>query len=69
MRAAAAGVLGCCAVHAGIVGALAGWSIGAWAAVPVAAAAMAVFVVVVPRRTRRCGASSFEVGRVRERTP
>ena len=45
MRAAAAAVLACCAVHVGVVGAVAGWSIGAWAGVPLAAVTMAVLVM------------------------
>lgn len=68
MRAAAAAVLACCAVHVGVVGAVAGWSIGAWAGVPLAAVTMAVLVVVVWRRSRRCGAGLFEVGPAPERT-
>lgn len=68
MRAAAAAVLACCAVHAGIAGAVAGWSIGSWAGVPIAAATMAVWVVV-RRRTCRFGASPLDVGRAPERTP
>jgi hypothetical protein len=64
----AAAVLACCGVHAGIVGAVVGRSIGAWAGVAVAVAAMAVLVVVVWRGPGRCGASPFEVGHGREAT-
>lgn len=68
MRAAVAAVLACCAVHAGIAGAVAGWSVGSWAGVPVAAAPMAVIVVVMRRRTCR-SASPLDVGRTPARTP
>lgn len=69
MRVAAAAVLGCCAVHVGVVGAVAGWSIGAWAGGPVAAVTMAVLVVVMGRRGRPCGADPIDVGHAPERTP
>jgi hypothetical protein len=69
VRVAAAAVLGCCAVHVGVVGAVVGWSIGALAGVPAAAVTMAVLVVVTWRRGGRCDADRIDVGHAPERTP
>jgi len=56
-------------VHAGVVGVIAGWSIGSWAGVVVGAATMLALVVVVRRRAGRCGANQFAVSVGSERTP
>ncbi len=53
MKAATAALAMCCLVHAGIAGALLGWSIGSWTGAVVVAAFVLVLVSFVRRRTRR----------------
>lgn len=52
MRGAAAAVALCCLIHAGIAGALLGWSVGSWTGALVAAALALVLVGVMQRRAR-----------------
>lgn len=54
MRGAAAAVAMCCLIHAGIAGALVGWSVGSWTGAFVAAA-LAILLFVIVRRRTRCG--------------
>jgi uncharacterized membrane protein len=42
----------CCLIHAGIAGALLGWSIGSWTGVLVAAALALLLVGVMQRKAR-----------------
>lgn len=51
MRGAAAAVATCCLIHAGIAGALLGWSVGSWTGALVAAALAVLLFAIVPRST------------------
>lgn len=46
MKPAVAAIGACCAVHAGVLGVAAGWSLGSWTA-PVAVASVAAVLAVV----------------------
>lgn len=53
MRGAAAALAMCCLIHAGIAGALLGWTVGSLTGALVATALAVLLVAVVRLRTRR----------------